>query len=130
MYELIRTNQLDIMLILCGACGILVFLLINTRFLSQTRKRILILMELMALFLLWFDRLAYIYAGVPGTKAYIMVRVSNFIVFFLTSAIVLGFNLYLSDLLRNEGRLEILPRRLFVTSFLSVTGMVLAVYSA
>ena len=83
------------MLILCGACGILVFLLINTRFLKRSRKAILILMELLALFLLWFDRSAYVYSGDTSHKGYIMVRVSNFLVFFLTSAIVLGFNLYI-----------------------------------
>ena len=63
MFDLIRTYQLDIMLVLCGACAILTVLLLFTRFLSNTRKRILIFMELIALFLLWFDRLAYIYAG-------------------------------------------------------------------
>ena len=86
MIELIRAYQLDIMLLLCGACGILVFLLINTRFLSKSRRRILILMEIFACLLLWFDRLAYIYAGGSGQTAFVMVRVSNFMVFFLTSA--------------------------------------------
>ena len=98
MFDFIRLHQLNIMLILCGACGILVFLLIITRFITKRRKAILIFMEVVAFFLLWFDRLAYIYAGAPGQTAFVMVRVSNFMVFFLTPAIVLGFNLYLIDL--------------------------------
>ena len=63
MFELIRENQLNLMLVLCGACGILTLLLLNTRFLAKSRKIILIVMELIAFFLLWFDRLAYVYAG-------------------------------------------------------------------
>ena len=93
MFDLIRTYQLDIMLVLCGACAILTVLLLFTRFLSNTRKRILIFMELIALFLLWFDRLAYIYAGDLSLQGYIWVRVSNFMVFLLTSTVVLGFSL-------------------------------------
>ena len=119
MFDLIRTNQLDIMLFLCGACAILVFLLINTRFLSKRRKRILIFMEAMACLLLWSDRLAYIYAGMPGPAGYIMVRVSNFLVFFLTSGIVFGFNLYIEDLFINEISL---PSRDCITTLTMPTG--------
>ena len=132
MFELIRAYQLDIMLLLCGACAILIFLLAMTRFLSKSRKRILILIESIALFLLWFDRLAYIYAGNPGQTGYIMVRVSNFMVFFLTSGIVFGLNLYLRDYLINEGKLRVesLPYRLKISGMGSIIGMVLAVISA
>ncbi len=130
MFELLRANQLNIMLLLCGACGILVFLLINTRFLKRSRKAILIFLELIALFLLWFDRLAYIYSGDISQKGYIMVRVSNFAVFFLTSAIVLGFNLYLSDLIKSEGNIALRPKRLYFAGSMAVVGMLLAVISA
>ncbi|MCR5098935.1 MAG: HD domain-containing protein [Lachnospiraceae bacterium] len=130
MFELIRTHQLNLMLILCGACGILVFLLFNTRFLSRSRKIILILMELSALFLLWFDRSAYIYAGDPGHTGYVMVRLSNFMVFFLTSGIVFCFNLYLTDLLTGEGQLKVQPKRLFVAGAMSLMGMVMSVIAA
>ena len=130
MIEFLQAHQLDIMLFICGTCGILAFLLFLTRFLPTSRKRILILMELIALFLLWFDRLAYIYAGVPGRTEFIMVRVSNFMVFFLTSAIVFGFDLYLIDWLRNEGKIDPLPLRLKLVGLLSVLGMLLAVISA
>ncbi len=130
MYELIKNNQLDIMLVLCGACGILGLLLIITRFLSKSRKRILLLMMFQALFLLWFDRQAYIYAGDPGYTGYIMVRISNFMVFFLTSAMVFGMNLYIRDWMRTEGGMKILPKRLDIVQVLSICGMLLAVISA
>ncbi len=130
MFELIRAHQLNIMLVLCGACFILIFLLLNTRFLNKTRKIILILIETFALFLLWFDRQAYIWSGDVSRTGYVMVRVSNFLVFFLTSAIVFGFNLYLEDLLKNEGGCTVLPKRLRFVSGLTIAGMCLAVVSA
>ncbi|MBO4337322.1 MAG: HD domain-containing protein [Lachnospiraceae bacterium] len=130
MMELIKAHQLNLMLVLCGACGILVFLLLNTRFLSKSRKLILIAMETMAVFLLWFDRLAYIYAGDPSQKGYLMVRLSNCIVFFLTPGIVLGFNKYLMDWLTHEGGMTKIPVRLSVIDIACIAGMILAVISA
>lgn len=129
MYEFIKANQLNIMLILCGACGILTFLLCITRFLEIRRKWILILMELVAMVLLWFDRLAYIYSGNITAKGFVMVRLSNFMVFFLTPAVVLVFNLFIRDYLTNEGGKTNLPRRLDFVGAISAIGMILAVVS-
>ncbi|MBQ1881549.1 MAG: diguanylate cyclase, partial [Lachnospiraceae bacterium] len=130
MVEYLRLHQLNIMVLLCGSCIILALLLMNTRFLARGRKAILILMEVTAFLLLWFDRLAYIYAGDVSHKGYIMVRLSNFMVFFLTSAIVFGFNLYLSDLLIQSKACEVLPRRLYIAGALSAVGMLMAVIAA
>ncbi len=130
MIDLIRTYQLELMLILCGACAGFIFLLFFTRFLSKSRKLILILMEAMAFFLLWFDRMAYIYAGDVSRTGYVMVRLSNFIVFFLTSGLVLGLNLYISDWLTHEGKLESAPIPMRVTAIVAVAGMCLAVIAA
>ncbi len=130
MFDLILENQLVLMLLLCGACLFMVILLLFTQYITKRRKRILILLELIAFFLLWFDRLAYIFAGKQGTEASIMVRVSNFLVFFLTSAIVYGFALYLSDLLTQEGHQKELPFRLNAVRMLALAGMFLAVAAA
>ena len=130
MFELIRTYQLNIMLLLCGACAILTFLIFHTRFLPKTRKRILILMEIMAFFLLWFDRQAYIYAGDSSELGGVMVRLSNFIVFFLTPGMAFGLTLYLTDWLKSEGKLGRIPKRLRFTLFATVIGMILAVIAA
>lgn len=130
MFELIREHQLNIMLVLCGACAILAFLIFHTRFLPKQRKRILILMEVMALLLLWFDRLAYIYKGDPGQKAGIMLRVSNFLVFFLTSGMAFGLTLYLADHLMAEGKMKKLPARVRLCAFGASCGMMLAIFAA
>lgn len=130
MFEFIRDNQLNLMLILCGACGILAFLLLMTKFLEKKRKWILIMMELIALYLLWFDRLAYVYAGDASAKGYYMVRFSNFMVFLLTPAIVLGFNLFISDYLTVEGKLSPLPKRITLVSVMAIMSMVMAVIAS
>ncbi|MBO4902725.1 MAG: HD domain-containing protein [Lachnospiraceae bacterium] len=130
MFDFIRAHQLNIMLMLCGACAIMALLLCFTKYTTPKRKRILILMEVMAFLLLFFDRLAYVYAGVPGTTAYVMVRVSNFIVFFLTPGIVFGFNLYLMDLLRDEGHQSVIPQRLKAVELITAIGMLMAIIAA
>ena len=99
MFDLIRDYQMDIMLALCAVCMTITILLLFTRFLPKRRKRVMINMELIAFFLLAFDRLAYIYSGDVSRMGWVMVRLSNFMVFFLTSAIVLGFDLFLADLM-------------------------------
>lgn len=130
MFEFFKANQLNAMLILDGACLVMTILLFNTRFLAKTRKAILITMELVAFFLLLFDREAYVYSGNVTRTGYIMVRVSNFVVFFLTSAIVFCFNLYLGDLLKNEGGRTKIPKRLVIVRYTSMIGMIMAIVSA
>ena len=130
MFEIIRNHQLNIMLCLCAACATMTILLLFTKYLSKRRKWILVSLEVTAAFLLFFDRLAYIYSGVQGSTGYIMVRVSNFMVFFLTSAVVFMFNNYLVDLLKNEGRQVTIPRRLNFTSLVSAVGMLFVIISA
>ena len=130
MVEFIRTYQLNIMLLLCGACGMMAILLLITRFLDAKRKWALFLMEVVAFFLLWFDRLAYIYAGDPSHKGYVMVRLSNFLVFFLTSGVVFSFNLYLKTLFAEVKDKEIAARLLDVVTVMTVLGMILSIVAA
>lgn len=96
---------------------------------THKRKWILILMDTIAVFLLSFDRTAYIYKYDGSHFGGIMVRISNFMVFFLTSAIVLGFNLYLSDLLTNEGKMKKIPTLLKFVNVGAVVGMAMVVVS-
>lgn len=130
MFEFIREYQLNIMLLLCGACAMMAILLLITRFLDKRRKWSLFLMEIVAFFLLWFDRLAYVYAGDVSRKGYIMVRVSNCAVFLLTSAVVFSFNIYLKNLLADIKDRQIKSIRLNVVGIIAFFGMVLAVIAA
>ena len=130
MFNFIRLHQLNIMLALCAFSTSMMVMLFITRFLPKKRKWIIINMEIIATLLIFFDRLTYIYDGVTTATGYIMQRLSNFIIFFMTSAIVFCFNFYLTDLLTNEGKLKIIPRRLRITCFASAIGMLLAIIAA
>ena len=126
--DLIKTNQLDIMLFLSGVCGILVVLTLITGGLSRKRKRILSLLEAGAMLLLMADRYAYLYRGDPSTLGYWMVRVSNFLVFFLTLFIIHLLTLYLYDLYKYDAKIKP-PMRLIVCEALYAAGVVLLIVS-
>lgn len=129
MFDLIRTYQLDIMLALSATCFCFGLLLFITRFLDKRRKRILIFMEFAATFLLFFDRCAYIYSGDTSPEGFVMIRVSNFFVFFLTAGIVFGFNLYLGDLIEKDSEDKKIPSRLFFVSMATMMQMALVIIS-
>lgn len=129
MMQFIIDHQLNIMMLLSGICGALTILIIVSRALSKRRRIALSAMEITGMLLITFDRLAYIYSGDTSRTGYIMVRLSNFIVFFMTSMIVYAFNLYLSDLLTEEGKMKEPPKRLKVVSVMAVLGMLLIVVS-
>jgi hypothetical protein len=116
-------HQLDIMLFMSGICGILAVLAMMTKSLSHRRRRIITQLEFAAMLLLISDRQAYIFRGDTSALGFWMVRISNFLVFFLTLAIIYCFNLYLIDLFTHEGRLEAAPRRLKAASVLALVGM-------
>ncbi len=129
MFELIREHQMNIMLALSSVCGMMVFLLLFTRFLTAKRKWILIGMEAAATLLLTFDRMAYIYSGNVSREGYVMVRVSNFMVFFLTSAVVLIFNLYLTDLISEGATTYHVSKRLTAVNVGATVGMLMVILS-
>lgn len=127
--EMLRQYQADIMLILIGICGIISLLVYMTNTMSKKRKLILMQLEISAMFLLIADRRAYIFRGDTSALGWWMVRISNFLVFFLTLAVIYCFNLYLIDLYTHEGKLEAVPRRLRVAKVLALVGMALVIIS-
>ncbi|MCR4961197.1 MAG: HD domain-containing protein [Lachnospiraceae bacterium] len=129
MFQLIRQHQLDIMLALSAACVTMALMLLITQFLSKKRKWILIAMELTATFLLYFDRLAYIFSGNLSKTGYVMVRVSNFFVFFLTATVVFVYNIYVRDLLYDRAGLTDSPVRLKIVSVACIVEMFMVILS-
>ena len=126
MFTFIRDHQLNIMLVLTAICTIMAFMLLITRFLPKRRKWILIILELIAAGLIGSDRLTYIYNGDTSEFGYMMVRVSNFFVFFLTAGVVLCFNYYLEDLLVRSS-IKTKCRRLTIVKFATIVEMLLVV---
>ncbi|MCR5120110.1 MAG: HD domain-containing protein [Lachnospiraceae bacterium] len=129
MFDLIRTYQLNLMLMLSGICGLTAFfvwLMVNT---SVKRRIILFSLEMGAMLLLIADRYAYIYRGNLSELGFVMVRVSNFVVFFMTIFETLIFNFYLEDLYTDEGGLKKKPRRLQAVSWILLAGMLMLIIS-
>lgn len=95
--EVFKENQLDIMLYVCGICTALMILAFISKAIPKKRRVALILMELSSFSLLFFDRLAYIYRGNISDLGYIMVRVSNYMVYALSLFVIYTFNLIVKD---------------------------------
>ena len=127
--EYLRQYQADIMLLLSGICGLMGLLVYLTKSMSKTRKLALMQIEFTSMLLLIADRQAYIYRGDTSTLGWWMVRISNFLVFFLTLAVIYSFNLYLIDLYTHEGGLEKPPKRLRAVKVLALIGMALVIVS-
>lgn len=104
--EVLRQYQADIMMILGGICGIMAIFVFLTNTMSKKRKFALMLLEISAVFLLISDRRAYIFRGDPSDLGWFMVRLSNFLVFFLTLVVIYAFNLYLIDLYTHKAGLD------------------------
>ena len=104
--EFLRQNQLDIMLFLSGICAILAFMTLVMGSESSRKKSILALMELSAMLLLLSERFSYIYRGDPGELGFLMVRLSNGLVFFLQLFIPHLVTEYMRVMLREDAGLE------------------------
>ena len=124
----LRTHQLNLMLLLIGACAILSCTTLFIKALPQRRKSILSLMELSAMLLLLFDRYSYLYRGNTSELGYIMVRVCNGMVFFLATMIPHLVTQYLKDLYRDSAH-QPAPFTLKLCDALFVLGVLLIVIS-
>ena len=129
MVEFIKTHQLNIMLFMSGICGILALLSCFSRVLTLKRRRILTILETAGMILLIADWYAYRFRGDPGQLGYVMVRVCNFLVFFMTLIMTHELTLYLSDFLRDEGKMSSPPRLLRLCEVLYTAGVVLLIVS-
>ena len=125
--EYLREHQLNIMLILIGICGIIAFFVLLTKTMNRRRKISLLLLEMGSFLLLVFDRFAYIYRGDLSTLGYWMVRISNFMVYFMLLFTLMAFNVYLADLFRHEGGLPKTPKRLMVAHVTFLIGIILLI---
>lgn len=127
--EFIRSIQLNLMIFLSGICFVLAILSYLTKTMPKKRRLCLIHIQLGASLLLMMDRFAYIYRGDVSTTGWWMVRISNFSVFFITLFLIYFFNMYLIDLLRNEGGLSRTPKRFIAVQILLAVELVLLIVS-
>lgn len=127
--EFLKAHQLNIMLFMSGMCGILAILSSVSRVLSPKRRRILTVLETAAMLLLIADYYAYTYRGDASQLGFVMVRVSNFLVYFLALFMIHEISLYVWDLLHKEIGLDTRPRRLVVCEILFSAGVLLMIIS-
>ena len=121
----LRSIQLDIMVFMSGACGILALMTVLTKSLPRNTKRILASMETAAMLLLIFDRFAYVYVGSSSRFGFFMIRLSNGMVYFFLLFIPFLVTRYLSDVYVNEGKMKRAPRLLHACDVLFVIGSIL-----
>lgn len=122
-------HQLDIMLFMCGMCGILTVMTLITKSLPYNTKIIIASMEVSAMLLLFFDRLAYIYRGDVSDTGFVMVRISNGLVYFLLLIIPFLLTRYLEDILIHEAGLSKAPKQLKAADACFGIGIVLVIIS-
>ncbi len=127
--ELIAKYQLDIMLFMCGMCGILAVMTALTKSLPKLTRRILIAMEVSAMLLLLFDRFAYIYRGDVSSLGFVMVRVSNCVVYVMSLFIPFLVTRFVNDICINEVGLKKTPALLVAADAVFGVGMALVVIS-
>ena len=127
--EFLKSSQLDLMLLVSGACVILAVLTLLTKALSPKRRRILAFLEAAAALLLVADRFAYLYRGNETALGYWMVRISNFLVFFLTLILAHGFTRYLCDVYSDKEGAVPFPKRRWLCEALYIAGAALIIIS-
>ena len=115
------------MLFLSGSCCILAILSFLTKSMPKKRRLYLISIQLGAAILLMMDRYAYIFRGDLSQFGWWAVRISNFMVFFLSLFLIYFFDLYLIDLYLREGNLPKAPKRLYAVGIFLALGTVLLV---
>ena len=129
MIEFLSAHQLNIMLALSSVCATIALFVLIANALPKRRRMALLFHELASMFLLYFDRLAYMYSGDQTQTGFVMVRVTNFFVFALTNVVVLTFNQSITDILMTDGKLTKIPRRIKVVNALTVMGVFMVVVS-
>ncbi len=129
MFDFLRAHQLDLMLVLSGISGIITFFALISNNLNKIRKFSLAALEFGATLLVTFDRLAYLYRGDVSTTGYYMVRISNFMTFFMILFTLLAYNFYLGDLLMTDAKLKKVPLRLKLCLGMLLTSVVLLIIS-
>ena len=129
MIATLESIQLDLMLILSGISAATAFFMALSKSLDRERKIFLILTNICAVLLLFFDRLAYIYRGDVSETGYWMVRISNFIVYTMVLLIVWAFNHYVRDIYSDETGFKKIPLRLRLVDYLVMLGLILLAVS-
>ena len=125
----LREFQTDFMLFFQGICLIIAFLTLFTKSLSPRRRNAIILLEVYAAVYLAASRFFYLYKDLADTDYWPLVRAAKFLDYFFCLAILLCFNLYLKDLLKNEAGLAHNPKILYAGDIIICAGIIVLIAS-
>ena len=128
MIDFLIAHQEEIMMVLSGMCGVIAIFVLLMKSLPKKRRHALLAVEICAMFIMIADCLAYAYRGELSETAYYVVRISNFVVFFLNIGILYAFNAYLTNLYEDANNDKGF-KRLKVVNFLGVGGVVMLIVS-
>lgn len=84
--------QVVILLWSCAFCIVAALCMLLSNNYDKNKRKCLIFMQSFTALLLANDALAYYFRGYPGTLGSVMVHLSNFIVFFMSEIILIGFH--------------------------------------
>lgn len=122
------TLQVDLLVWGCVFCLIATLSMVLSNQFDKEKRQSLMWMQFFTAILLASDALAYIFRGDPGEDGYIMVRISNFLVFLVTDIVLLFFHIYVCCHVYAKKQREKIYR-VKAGYLLSVVGMVLVIIS-
>ena len=126
--EVLKEYQLDLMLILSGICIAIAICGIFSDT-HRRKKYYLFVMDIAAALLMISDRFAYIYRGNVSLLGFWMVRICNFLVFFLILVVLGCFNGYIGEVCMANGRMNSFPVWLRINRVLLAVGVLVLVIS-
>lgn len=130
--EMFNRQSIHIAMLLWGCIFSLIAALcmfMSKNFDHEKRKRML-LMQICTAALLGNDALAWAFRGYPGMTGYVMVRISNFMVFFLSDGILFLFHSYVCcNLFAQDEKAKGTMFRVKAVYLIAVVGMILVVIS-
>lgn len=123
-------------------CVIMAVCLFFNKGMSRYKRTLLLYMELSGAVLVGMDACAWAFRGYPGTMGYWMVRISNFMVFFMSDVILLivheyvCMNIYAThmeydgeDLKHRILKIREAPFRVRIVYYVAIIGMILVIVS-
>ena len=115
--------QTDLMMVLSGICFITCIFTAISRSIPIYRRKLLIFMTSTEMFLLIFERFSYQYSGDVSNLGFVMVRLSNFMVFCLPYMLTFLFALFLADMLKDEGGIDFVPSSIGLVEAVSMIAV-------
>ena len=128
MLEFLIRHQVNIMMILSSMCGVIAVFVLFMKALPKKRRDSLLTVEICSMINMIADCFAYAYRGDPSSTGYWVVRICNFVVFFMNITVLYAFNGYITNLYESSNSHQGY-KRLKVVNYLGLAGLVMLVFS-